>query len=156
MGHWTGQKYRLKGHKSLTIIAAYRPCRYSPSQSRQATQTVHSQQTTMLKDQGLEDPDPRKIFIDDIIKLIKEQEQDPMNSCILMMDANEAIEDREGSLRKIFNNSNLVDIFSYHTGQTCTIPTYSRETKRIDFILASYNLLSSFLSETQRINKHSM
>jgi hypothetical protein len=122
MGRWTGQKYRLKGDRYLTIITAYRPCRYSSSHFQKATQTVHSQQATMLKDQGLEEPDPRKIFIDDMIKLVKEQEQDPMNSCILMLDANKAIEDKEGSMRKIFNNTNLVDIFSNHTRQKCTIP----------------------------------
>jgi hypothetical protein len=34
-----------------------------------------------------------------------------------------------------------VDVFNLHTGQECNIPTYTRGTKRIDFILASYNIL---------------
>jgi hypothetical protein len=60
MGRWTGQKYRLKGERSLTIITAYRPCRYSNNQLLKALQTVHLQQKTMLQKQGIKDPDPRK------------------------------------------------------------------------------------------------
>jgi hypothetical protein len=105
------------------------------------TQTVHYQQTSLLEAQGYVDPDLRKIFIDDLIKLIQIQEQDPQNMCVVMMDANKAIEDKEGSLRKNFKATNLVDVFTMHTGQQCEIPIYTRGTKRIDFILASYKLL---------------
>jgi hypothetical protein len=80
MGRWTGQKYRLKENRYLTVITAYRPCRYSKTHLLKATQTVHHQQTTLLEKQGFVDPDPRKIFIDDLIALVKEQERDPMNS----------------------------------------------------------------------------
>jgi hypothetical protein len=58
-----------------------------------------------------------------------------------MMNTNEAIEEREGSLRKIFKKTSLVDIFSHYMGRDYNIPTYSRGTKCIDFILASNNLL---------------
>jgi hypothetical protein len=40
-----------------------------------------------------------------------------------------------------FKSTNLVDIFELHTGKKCETPTYTRGTKRIDFILSSYNLL---------------
>jgi hypothetical protein len=102
------------------------------------TQTVHYQQTSLLEAQGYVDPDLRKIFIDDLIKLIQIQEQDPQNMCVVMMDANKAIEDKEGSIRKNFKATNLVDVFTMHTGQECEIPTGTRGAKRIDFILASY------------------
>jgi hypothetical protein len=102
------------------------------------TQTVHYQQTSLLEAQCYVDPDPRKIFIDNLIELIQIQEQDPLNMCIVMMDANNAIEDKERSLRKIFKATNLVDVFTMHTGQECEIPTGTRGAKRIDFILASY------------------
>jgi hypothetical protein len=74
MGRLTGQKYRLKGERSLTVITAYRLCRYSDTCTRKAIQTVYRQQKTMLEAQGVKDPDPRKIFIDDLIELIKQQE----------------------------------------------------------------------------------
>jgi hypothetical protein len=90
MGRWTGQRYRLKGGRFLTVITAYRPCRYSKSHLLKATQTVHYQQTSLLEAHGYIDPDPRKICIDDLIKLVKLQEKDPQNMCIVMLDANEA------------------------------------------------------------------
>jgi hypothetical protein len=58
-----------------------------------------------------------------------------------MLDANKAIEDREGSLRRIFRETKLVDIFNLHTGQECNLPAYSRGTKCIDFILSSFDLI---------------
>jgi hypothetical protein len=101
MGRWTGHKYRLNGERFLTVITAYRPCRYSKSHLLKATQTVHYQQTSLLEEQGFANPDPRKIFIDDLIALVKLQEKDPHNMCIVMMDANKAVEDKEGSLRTL-------------------------------------------------------
>jgi hypothetical protein len=61
--------------------------------------------------------------------------------CILMLGANAAVNDREGSLRRIFKSTNLVDVFELHTGRKSEILTYTRGTKRIDFILSSCNLL---------------
>jgi hypothetical protein len=138
---WTGQTFWLKGDRLITVITGYRPCRYSTTHLLKAYQTVHRQQTTILESEGFKHPDPRKIFITDLIKAIKDEEKNPGNSCIMMMDANEAIEDKEGPLRKIFNETTLVDALHAHTGQECQIPTYSRGTKRIDFILTSHDLI---------------
>jgi hypothetical protein len=71
LGRWTGQTYRLKGDRSLTVITAYRPCRYSTTNLLKATQTVHRQQVTILESEGFIDPYPRKIFITNLIKMIK-------------------------------------------------------------------------------------
>jgi hypothetical protein len=87
------------------------------------------------------DPDPRLLFIEVLIETVKKYESDPNNSCIVMMDANEAIADKEVSLKRIFRQTKLVDAFHLHTGSECTIPTYSRGTKRIDFILTSHSLV---------------
>jgi hypothetical protein len=47
----------------------------SKSHLLKVTQTVHYQQTSLLEAQGVVDPDPRKIFIDDLIDLVKTQEK---------------------------------------------------------------------------------
>jgi hypothetical protein len=58
-----------------------------------------------------------------------------------MFDANENMEDNEGGLQKICNETMLIDSFTVHTGENCDIPTYSRGSKRIDYILTTQNLL---------------
>jgi hypothetical protein len=66
----------------------------------------------MLEAHGIEEPDPRKIFTDNLIELVKAEESDLNNSCIVMFDANKAINDKEGSLRRMFRETTFVDIFS--------------------------------------------
>jgi hypothetical protein len=77
----------------------------------------------------------------DIMALIQEIEKDQNNLCILMLDANESIQDKEGGLRKQMADTNLVDPFTYFMGDICNIATYARGKKRIDHILISNNLV---------------
>ena len=58
-----------------------------------------------------------------------------------MLDANETIYDSEGGLRRLMNNTTLVDSFSRFSGEDCKLPTYTRGSKKIDYIFTS----SSFL-----------
>jgi hypothetical protein len=48
----------------------------------------------------------------------------PNNSMTVMIDANEGMEDSESGLRKLCNETLLIDIFTLHTGE-CNIATYS-------------------------------
>jgi hypothetical protein len=56
----------------------------------------------MLSEDQEYDKTPRTQFIHDLIDLIQEIEKDKKAAIILMMDANEAISDTEGSLKRIF------------------------------------------------------
>jgi hypothetical protein len=53
--------------------------------------TTHRQQLIMLSEEGYTNPDPRKIFIDDMIQVIREYDNDTNNYTILMFDANEKL-----------------------------------------------------------------
>jgi Reverse transcriptase (RNA-dependent DNA polymerase) len=140
LSRWVGHTYRLKGSKTLTVITAYRPCRQQSNSSDQIITATH-QQTTLLYDNTGKHLDPRQIFMDDIITLIKDIESDPNHSCILMWDANESLDDPSGAIRRLIAETTLTDAFSHIAGKTCEIPTYSRGSKRIDFILTSQQLL---------------
>ena len=95
----------------------------------------------MLREEGIEDPDPRKIFKEDMINLVQEFDMNPNNYTILMMDANKSISDKEGSLQKLLNSSSLVDTFANISDNECKIPTYYRGSRKIDYIFTSLNLL---------------
>jgi hypothetical protein len=141
MGRWAGHKFRLWEGKTLSVITAYRPCHQSAMDANQPSITVTYQQKVLFTKDKWKEEEPRQTFITDIIKLIKDMEEDPNNLCVLMWDANECIVDSSGSIRKIMNETKLVDTFSQIAGDPGSIPTYSRGRKRIDYILTSQTLL---------------
>jgi hypothetical protein len=81
------------------------------------------------------------MFIKDLMSLINNLEKDPLTMIVIMMDANTSIEDTNSHVHKIFEETTLVDTFYQCTKNPCTIPTYARGSKRIDFILTSQNLI---------------
>lgn len=139
MGRWTGQKFRLRHGKTLSIITGYRPCQQTISDT--STTTATYQQKLLFKKDKWEKSDPRKQFIIDIIEEIKKIEEDPNNLVILMWDANESINDKSGTIKKIIRETTLVDAFSQVAGNPDEITTYSRGKKRIDYILTSQALV---------------
>jgi hypothetical protein len=82
MGRWSGQKFRLKGNRTLTIITAYRSCKKNTTNNKPTSISTYRQQSIMLTEDGISTPDPRKIFIQDIISLIKEHDQSTNNYTI--------------------------------------------------------------------------
>jgi hypothetical protein len=94
---------------------------------------VTYQQKLILTWDKWTDEDPRQLFITDIIKVIKDIEDDPNNLCVLMWDS--------GSIKKIMKETTLVDTFSQIAGDPGGLSTYSRGRKRIDYILTSQELV---------------
>jgi hypothetical protein len=74
-------------------------------------------------------------------KEIKTIEEDSNNLCIVMLDANESIDDRTGAIRKIMSETSLVDTFSQVAGNPGELATYTRGKRRIDYILTSQHLV---------------
>lgn len=66
----------------------------------------------MMIEDEVEFREPRALFIDNIIDIIKIQEAIENNFDVLMLDANETIYDSEGGLSRLMNNTTLVDAFS--------------------------------------------
>jgi ribonuclease HI len=140
MGRWTGQIFQLKNNKTLTVITAYRPCKQSNNINNKTSSTTYRQQTIMLTEEGFINPDPRKFFIDDIIIMLQSYQLDDNNYTILMMDANENVNDSEGGLARLIQDTNLIDVFSLIGTEECNTPTYVRGNKKIDYILTSESL----------------
>jgi hypothetical protein len=141
MGRWTGQRYRMRNGKTLSIITAYRPCTQNVSDRVTPSITVSHQQKLLYYRDNKHKIDPRELFMKDITKLITTIEKDPKNLCVLMWDANESIDDPTGAVRKLISETTLVDTFAQIAGDPGAIPTYARGKKRIDFILTSQALV---------------
>ena len=139
MGRWSGQQFRLKDNKKLIIITAYRPCPNGIN-DRKISKATSRQQVIMLRQQGFANPNPRTTFIDDIITLISEYEKDSNNHIILMLDANETLQEA-GHLCRLLEKTTLIDAFTHHSGIECSLPSYDRGNRRIDYIFTSANMI---------------
>jgi hypothetical protein len=94
MGSWTGQTYRLKENRSLTVITAYCPCAQNYTSIAKLTiLTVNKQQICMQLDDTGAIIIPRNMFMDDLVDLIKELEQDPSMMIVLLINVNSSVED---------------------------------------------------------------
>ena len=111
LGRWTGHQYRLKENKTLSVITAYRTCYQSLTNLKLESRTASNQQVILLQEDGIINPNPREIFVEDMIKVLNDIEKSEDNYILLMFDANEDINDREKGLRKIIEKTSLVDSF---------------------------------------------
>jgi hypothetical protein len=139
MGRWSGQKFRINHDVSLFVITGYRVCIFHPRPDSVPTTSSYWQQHVIMRDQGVVSPDPRQRFIDDIIKHFTSWGIQPQDHVILMLDANEALEDgKQTGIRKLMEQTNLVDVFANKHPEMIndTFPCHINGSKRIDFILA--------------------
>jgi hypothetical protein len=135
LGRWS--YFKLSSKKSnLIIITAYRPCKaFGPT-------TVWMQQWSLLREQGIKNPDPIKLFYEDLSKELTKWISTGME-IILMLDANEPLGERPGGLSNLVGRHSLIDLSQKLIQNTDKVSTYARGSKKIDFILG-----------TQRVAKH--
>ncbi len=91
------------------VVSAYRPC---PQQFDATANTVTAQQTRLLLQQGVTNPNPRQQFIEDLIKQVKEWRQQH-KEVLIGMDANESLNDPHSKIQHIFKEMDLIDLH-YH------------------------------------------
>ena len=138
MGRWCGVKLRLKGDRHLYLITAYRVCQQSSAHI--GPETAYRQQELMLALEGFVSPDPRKQFILDLMKCIKEW-QTSNDEVLVSMDVNEQIGDSAHGLTLLMRECKLIDLFHHHHGTFPAFETFDLGSKRLDYIIGSASLL---------------
>ena len=122
----------------MTIISAYRVCRTTPSDAARCC--AFTQQCQLLRQQGVDEPDPRSQFVTDLRDWIAEL-QDQGNAIVLMVDANEHIEDKDkNSFFDLKESLDLTYVISHQHGAHNTA-SYIDCRHTIEFVLASPELL---------------
>jgi hypothetical protein len=129
LGRWSYQ--RISSTKSnLVIITAYRPCVTT------GPTTAWMQQWLILCEVGIVNPDPVKIFYQDLTaQMLKWKQQE--YEIILMLDANETIGERPGGLNQLIRQLKLTDLIAHKHHIPTNISTYSRGTRQIDYIMGT-------------------
>ena len=85
LGRWGTQIVRLRQGRSLAILTAYRPCNTPLTTATEGT--VLKQQFRELRRRGVDEPNPRQLFLQDLTKHVLQLQSDG-NSILLGLDAN--------------------------------------------------------------------
>ena len=106
------------------------------------THTAYMQQVKQLLLKGIMTPDPRRVILAEIQRLVKEQHKQG-GGVVLMMDTNEDWEkEKDGELVEFLLATQLEDV--HQTGQQMKPnTTYYRGMKRLDYIFISHHLLGT-------------
>jgi len=94
LGRWTYIELVGKSGKHLIIVLVYQTCN---QKFDAATDTVTAQQIQILQTNGMINPNPQKIFLDDLISQINKWQQ--LNKEVLVcMDANKNVDDPKANI----------------------------------------------------------
>ena len=122
LGRWTWIRLEGKLNTFASYIAAYRPCHNDKDVA-----STWNQHVRYFSDQGIQSPNPRDIFDDDLIALLRIMLQNGDN-VILGIDMNEDV--RTGKLAKRLKELGLIDLI-LSTHPTLSPPaTFNRNTTR--------------------------
>ena len=89
MVRWTGIKYTLQNNRHLYLLSACRACQSKCKKTLITSSSTYSQQYFMLKDLGIQEPNPRSQLGIKIVQFIHSLNLKQSNMLVLMMDANE-------------------------------------------------------------------
>jgi len=138
MGRWSELHIQGRQNRKVIIITTYRVPHTNIANAGPNTSYYH--QWHYLRRTGLLKPDPRKQLLLDLSEHIRSLTS-PDNAIIILMDANEAYTDKNSDLHKWMTQHSFNDVHMHLHQHDTTIPTYSRGHKRIDYILATDNIL---------------
>ena len=142
LGRWNITTLNTRNNHKLSIVCCYQVCQQSPDHA--GPKTAYSQQWSLLKEQGVAYPDPRKQFYKDLDKTLTSLAQQD-HTIILAGDFNNSLGDDPHGLDKIVYKFNLTDAIQHLHGPS-SLPSYNRGKKCIDYIFCS----RSFLPAIQR------
>jgi len=141
LGRWSYLEFVGQHGMRLILVSAYRVC---PQTFDATTITVTAQQTRILLQQGVRNPNPRKQFITDLVTQITSWRQ--QNKEVLIgLDANERIDDPRSKIMRLMAETDLIDLH-HHRYPSCAKPaTHQRGSHPIDLILGSPRLASALV-----------
>ena len=139
LGSFSWTKFQGKKEK-LVVITAYRVTQKKGAKATSGNcNTAYWQQVKAMVKDGKEKPDPRNQVLSDLTHFIDKAKLEGYE-ILLMLDANESIEERGSKFTKFVERNSLHDI---HETIMSDLPSTTRlgSRHRIDFMLASERIL---------------
>eukprot|EP00957_Ditylum_brightwellii_P069620 5288118-Ditylum_brightwellii.AAC.1 len=89
LGCWSFVKLAGGNQKQITIVTAYQPCK----QNKPGNATVNEQQHCLLRQQGIQHPQPHTQWFRHLLPLLQTWKRE--GEVFLMVDANSSIDDKD-------------------------------------------------------------
>ena len=106
LGRWSWVRIRGKHDQYTRFVSGYRPCH-----NARGTGSVWSQHVRYYRGEGIQDPHPRNLFIEEITTTIQAWMQEG-NHVVLGLDANEDV--RFGTVQKDLANIGMFEAIIHH------------------------------------------
>jgi len=111
-------------------------CRVCPQQFDATTITVTAQQTRLLLEQGVTNPDLKTQFITDLISQIQQWRMKGIE-VLIGMDVNEDVDNPYSKIAQIFWETDLLDLHHHHFPVTPKPTTHQQGSDLIDMMIGS-------------------
>jgi hypothetical protein len=140
LGRWAYTTIQGKQGVHITTITAYKVCKNTVAAA--GAKTAYMQQWSMLRIASNPDPNSRQQFIYDVDEFLTALRQDPKHEILLMLDANENINEGGSKLHQLMQKHDMVDIHAHIHGTEDEPATYIRGRKRIDYMFGSAGIVT--------------
>jgi len=133
LGRWSYSELTGRNGRRFILISAYRVGEQQPVLG---SHTAYTQQYHILLQHGHNNPNPRELFIHDIIEFVRRWQ--PTHDILLCLDANDtAIHSKDHGIDRILEATNLIDLHRFKFPTLPTPATHQRGSKTIDYCLGS-------------------
>jgi hypothetical protein len=140
-GRWCGYTIIGRDNKEIMVLTAYNVSQYR--NAKVGEDTLFNQQIALYKLNNIREPDPKKIFINDLAELVRKTRKEDKD-IILTGDFNELVGDDPKGIAKVLAAGDLTDAHSHQHG-ILNITTYTRGTKRLDYVFVTPRLVDHIL-----------
>jgi hypothetical protein len=140
-GRWCGYTLIGRDTKEILVLTAYNVSQYK--NAKVGDDTLFNQQVALYNLNNIRDPDPKEIFINDLTVLIKKARKEDKD-IILTGDFNELVGDDPRGMTKVLVAGDLTDAHEHQHG-TVDISTYTRGSKRLDYVFVTPRLVDHIL-----------
>jgi hypothetical protein len=140
-GRWCGYTLIGRDNKEIMVLTAYNVSQYK--NAKVGEDTLFNQQIALYKLNKIREPDPKKIFINDLAELVRKTRKEDKD-IILTGDFNELVGDYPKGMATVLAAGDLTDAHSHQHG-IVEITTYTRGTKRLDYVFVTPRLVDHIL-----------
>ena len=126
-----------KNDREIMVLTAYNV----PQEIKAGGDTLHAQQTSLYMLDGIDQPNPREQFIENLVKVIKKAVSKDKDT-IITGDFNEVVGENPWMMAKVLLAGNLVDVYEVKHGNECNIATYIRGKRRLDYCFVTPRLVA--------------
>jgi exonuclease III len=140
-GRWCGYSIIGRDNKEILILTAYNVSQFV--NAKVGEDTLFNQQIALYKMNNKREPNPKKIFIADLIEVITKARASDKD-IILTGDFNELVGDDPNMTAKVLMAGSLTDVHGHQHGDV-DITAYTQGQKRLDYVFVSPQLVDHIL-----------